>query len=294
LTSRLGSIRLELTDIAGEISAARGPQDSEGLAQVQERLSVLAHLRRKFGDTESEILAHLAKACGRLDELRSAEDAATDFELKSKEAWGRAVEIAARLTASRRAAAPLLIEAVQERLADLALGGALLEIELTPSPLSEHGAEEVSLLVSANPGERPKPIGKIASGGELSRISLALHLLLTQADAASTMVFDEVDAGVGGTAAQSIGRALAELGHRGGMQVLVVTHLPQVAAFTDNHLKVEKETLDGSTRAKVMPVQGDERILELSRMLAGLPESELGQEHARELLAVAGSGTRKE
>jgi DNA repair protein RecN (Recombination protein N) len=171
-------------------------------------------------------------------------------------------------------------------LEELALAGARFEVVLEPTDLYEGGTERVSFLVSANPGEAPRPISKVASGGELSRISLALHLLVSDA-AASTMVFDEVDAGVGGQAARSVGRALSKLGQRTAAQVLVVTHLPQVAAFADAHYRVSKAVGGERTRATVERVEGEERIAELSRMLAGLPESERAREHAQELLDMA-------
>jgi DNA repair protein RecN (Recombination protein N) len=149
----------------------------------------------------------------------------------------------------------------------------------------------VEFRVAANPGENPRPIAKVASGGELSRIALALHLLTSQdrgsEGSARTMVFDEVDAGVGGRAAQSVGRALADLARVSGAQVLLVTHLPQVAAFAGSHYRVLKESTDERASALVARVEGAERLDELSRMLAGMPESRRAREHAKELLETA-------
>lgn len=286
LADRLEAARLEVVDIAQEIAAASIPPEEGALSQLQDRLAMLAHLRRKFGDTEDEVLLHLARAKQRAEELRAAETSASDLQRESDEAWALARERADQLSAARREAAPRLAAAIVDRLKTLALPDACFEVRLTPCELGEHGTEEVVFYVSANPGEPVKPLAKVASGGELSRISLAIHLL-TRTGTAGTLVFDEVDAGVGGEAAQSIGRALAELARVRGAQVLVVTHLPQVAAFTDHHLRVTKAVHRGETRAEVTVIDGDERVLELSRMLAGLPESELGREHARELLEVA-------
>jgi DNA repair protein RecN (Recombination protein N) len=148
------------------------------------------------------------------------------------------------------------------------------------------GVETVEYLVSSNAGEAPRPLSKVASGGELSRISLALHLL-TSSGMAETMVFDEVDAGVGGAAAQAIGRALADLSARTSSQVVVVTHLPQVAVFADRHLRVTKAAVGGRMTAVVEEVDGEARVAELSRMLAGLPESKRARDHAKELLDLA-------
>ncbi|MDQ3957355.1 MAG: DNA repair protein RecN, partial [Actinomycetota bacterium] len=144
----------------------------------------------------------------------------------------------------------------------------------------------VELLVGVDGADEPRPVAKVASGGELSRVSLALHLL-TSAGVAPTMVFDEVDAGVGGEAAQSIGRALAQLARTSGAQVFVVTHLPQVAAFADHQIVVSKESAGGRAEAGVVRVEGDDRLEELSRMLAGMRHSERARDHARELLDLA-------
>lgn len=288
LVARVESLRLELVDVASDAAAALVPPDGDDLSYVQDRLAALTQLRRRFGDTEEEILAHLDKSRQRREELLHGEQGLTELERAAGAAWAEASGLAARLTSARRGAAERLSAAMEERLAGLALRDARFEVRLIETDLGEQGAEAVDLLVSVNPGEAPKAIGKIASGGELSRISLALHLLTRRAGA-STLVFDEVDAGVGGEAAQSIGRALSELARDGGPQVLVVTHLPQVAAFADHHLKVTKSDAGGRTRAEVQSITGDERVLELSRMLAGLPGSELGQKHARELLQVASS-----
>jgi DNA repair protein RecN (Recombination protein N) len=180
---------------------------------------------------------------------------------------------------------------MEDMLAGLALEGARFEVVLTDRDLFEGGAESVEFRVAANPGENPRPIAKVASGGELSRIALALHLLTSQdrgtEGSARTMVFDEVDAGVGGRAAQSVGRALADLARASGAQVLLVTHLPQVAAFAGSHYRVLKESADERASALVTRVEGAERLDELSRMLAGMPESRRAREHAKELLETA-------
>ena len=175
-------------------------------------------------------------------------------------------------------------------LAELALGGARFEVGLVECELYEGGLEQVGFNLAANAGEAPRPVAKVASGGELSRVALALHLL-TASRGATTMVFDEIDAGVGGEAAQSIGRALADLARRSEGQVVVVTHLPQVAAFADHHLRVTKSDSNGRSAAVVEEVGGDERVVELSRMLAGLPGSGSAQEHAQELVDLGRSGT---
>ncbi|MDQ2650213.1 MAG: DNA repair protein RecN, partial [Actinomycetota bacterium] len=180
---------------------------------------------------------------------------------------------------ARRTAAPALAEAVQANLTQLAMDRARVEVRVD----GEGPADEVSVLLAANPGAPPLPLAKVASGGELARTMLALRLVLTAGP--PTLVFDEVDAGIGGAAALAVGRSLAALAAQ--QQVFVVTHLPQVAAFADAHVQVTKESGDDSTVALVSQLDSAERVVELTRMLSGQPDSEVGQAHAEELLALA-------
>jgi DNA repair protein RecN (Recombination protein N) len=286
LLDRLRTSSLDIADVATELSARTTIPDPEALEEVRARIDQLSRLRRKYGDDEAQVLSYLERSRSRLLELSSDDESIVTLGKERDELTSRAGELAARLRKDREKAAPRLQEAVTRSLEELALAGARFEVFLEPTDLYEGGTERVSFLVSANPGEAPRPISKVASGGELSRISLALHLLVSDA-AASTMVFDEVDAGVGGQAARAVGRALSRLGQRSTAQVLVVTHLPQVAAFADAHYRVSKAVGGERTRATVEKVEGEERVAELSRMLAGLPESERAREHAQELLDMA-------
>jgi DNA repair protein RecN (Recombination protein N) len=186
----------------------------------------------------------------------------------------------------RSESAPRLSRAGEQSLAELALPGARFEVVLTDAELHEGGIDAIELHVATGAGESPRPVGKIASGGELSRIALALHLLVSSSDA-TTMIFDEVDAGVGGEAAQAVGRALARVARTTGAQVLVVTHLPQVAAFADRHYVVVKSDDGSVTSSGLRAVEGDDRVQELSRMLAGLEGSQSAEAHAEELLTLA-------
>ncbi len=257
---------------------------------TRSRLQAIKALARKYGDDEEAILEYRDGAARRLAELENVDATLAQLREEVEERRTAAAEAAARLSELRRAAAPRLEDGVQALLATLAMDGASFRVALEPAELYEGGAETVEMLVSANPGEVPRPVGKVASGGELSRISLALHLL-TSADSATTTVFDEVDAGVGGEAAQSIGRALARLARTTGAQVLVVTHLPQVAAFADHQVVVSKDAATGRTDARVAAVAGEDRLEELSRMLAGMRHSERARDHARELLDLAHAET---
>ncbi|MDQ3955134.1 MAG: DNA repair protein RecN [Actinomycetota bacterium] len=286
LVDRIESTRIEVTDIAAELRARIVAPDPGALAAAQERLAVLSRLRRKYGETEEEILLYLERARARRDELDKAAEDVHKLEREVVELENMAMAAATELSAARKRAAAELQAAVERRLSELAMGGSRFEVAVTERSLYEGGLETVELLLAANEGESPRPLSKVASGGELSRVALALHLLASS-EGASTLVFDEVDAGVGGEAAQSVGRALASLAHDNGQQVIVVTHLPQVAAFANAHYSVSKATSKSRTQAAIERVDADARVEELSRMLAGLPESERGREHARELLDMA-------
>jgi DNA repair protein RecN (Recombination protein N) len=289
LAERLEAAAYDLGDIAQELTARVVAPDPEALGAVRARLDALARLRRRFGADEAEVIAHLEAGRERLRALEESDVDRDRWARRRDELGARARSAAERLRAMREAAAARLEQDVSRVLADLALTDARFEVRLEPRTLYEGGTETASFLVALNPGEGMRPLARVASGGELARIALALHLV-TAGEGAATMVFDEVDAGVGGATAQAVGRCLARLARRSRAQVLVVTHLPQVAAFADAHLKVTKRTEAGRTTALVHSVEGDERIEELSRMLAGLPESERARGHAQELLELAAAG----
>jgi DNA repair protein RecN (Recombination protein N) len=289
---RLRALQAELADIAAELRTAGESieEDPARLAEVRDRRQLLVELRRKYGTaplddgrrgggTLADVMAYEVEARSRLDAIDShdARAAALDREgAAAAERWARA---AATVAAARRKAASGLAGAVQAHLADLAMPSARIEVRVE----GDDPGDDVQFLLAANAGSDPAPLAKVASGGELARTMLALRLVLSAAP--PVLVFDEVDAGIGGRAALAVGRSLAALG--ADHQVLVVTHLPQVAAFADGHVSVRKAERQGATVATVTPLAGDERVLEVSRMLAGTPESERVREAADELLARA-------
>ena len=282
LARRLEGASLEVADVADELARSLVAPDPQLLDETRQRLDVISRLRRKYGETISEILDYLGRKRARVAELEGAEVSLARLRSSHEELLERAHELAASLHEERARAAVRLERAMEEALAGLALDGARFEVALGERELYEGGIDAVEFRVAANPGESPRPVAKVASGGELSRIALALHLL-TSTPGAGTLVFDEVDAGVGGRAAQSVGRALAELAATTGAQVLVVTHLPQVAAFADTHYRVAK-AVERRASSMVSRIDGTQRVDELSRMLAGMPESDRAREHAQELL----------
>ncbi len=278
---RLRSLQAEIADVAAELRAAGESfdEDPERLAELRARRQLLRDLQRKYGDTLADVIAFSQVARVRLEELASHDERVAALEVARVEVGAAVAKAAATVAGARRAAAPRLGDAVQDHLRVLALPRARIEVAVEgPDP-----ADDVTFLFAANAGEPLLPLTKVASGGELARTMLAARLVL--GDAPPTLVFDEVDAGIGGAAAVAVGRALAALG--ADHQVLVVTHLPQVAAFADHQVAVEKSEVDGRTIATAARLDDAARVVELSRMLSGQPESETARHHAEELLATA-------
>jgi DNA repair protein RecN (Recombination protein N) len=256
--------------------------DPERLQQIRERLAALRLLQRKYGETDEEVLGYLAEASDRLAALAGAGDTLGSLTAEADELGTRVAEQAARISEGRGAAAPVLAGSIAAELAELGMPAAEVEIRLNPiDELSSCGAETVELRLVAGEGQPPLALAKTASGGELSRTMLACRSVLADLDEVPTLVFDEVDSGIGGQAGLAVGRRLARLAE--GRQVVVVTHLPQIACFADRHFRVRKNA--GTASVEVL---GDvERVKELSRMLAGLEESQSAELHAEELLMEA-------
>ncbi len=275
---RIVDVLAELSDIASEIRhIGEGiDDDPQLLAAVRERRQVIRDLRRKYGDTVAEVMAFHREAADRLAELEGHDERLAELERERRDALRTLERAARRVGAARRAGAAPLAARVTEQVRRLAMPRAELEVRIDDDP----AGEGVSILFAANPGLGAAPLAKVASGGELARVMLALRLVLTAAP--ETLVFDEVDAGIGGAAAVSVAEALAELGAR--HQVLVVTHLAQVAALADRHLTVAKEVLDDTTETVVSSADGDGRVDEVARMLSGDPGLESARIHAAELL----------
>ncbi len=310
LADRLAEITYLLSDLAADVAsyAARLETDPARLAGVSERRAALTALTRKYGDTIDEVLAWGQQSSLRLLDLEGTDERIEGLRAERTHLRTGLAEAADRLSQARAASAGRLADEVTAELGLLAMPHARLAIDVRQAPapapaddapavgrplevggrwlrFTASGVDEVELLLAANTGSEPRPLGKGASGGELSRVMLAVEVALAGTSPVPTFVFDEVDAGVGGTAAVEIGRRLARLAH--DAQVLVVTHLPQVAAFADRHVVVEKSS-DGTVTSSGLTVLDDEqRQRELSRMLAGQTDSDTALAHARELLDVA-------
>ncbi|MFC6235204.1 DNA repair protein RecN, partial [Leucobacter soli] len=277
---------IQLSDAVRSLSAYAGDLDQDGpmeLERANGRLAALTGLMRAYGATDAQtVIDRGASAVVRLTELEG-DDTRID-ELASREAELAADErrLAEELSGLRGAAAADLADRVTVELRELAMPDARFVAQVEPAELGRDGADEVRLLLQPHPGAEPRPLAKGASGGELSRVMLALEVVVAASDPVPTFVFDEVDAGVGGAAAIEIGRRLARLSRTS--QVIVVTHLAQVAAFANNHLQVAKDSAGGFTRSSCRRLEGEERLAEMARLLSGLSDSQSALEHAAELL----------
>jgi DNA repair protein RecN (Recombination protein N) len=291
LADRLSEAAYLVSDVAAELASYTESVDSDParLAAVQERRASLGRLVRAYGGTGGDVDGVLdwAKQAGsRLAELEGADDKIVSLAAEEASLRAQVMSLAEQLTALRSAAAARFASEVTAELTDLAMPHASLTAVVTePDSPGPDGADDVEIRLAAHPGAPPLPLQKGASGGELSRVMLAIEVVFAGADPVPTFVFDEVDAGVGGRAAVEVGRRLARLAR--SAQVIAVTHLPQVAAFADNHLVVEKSGDGLVTESGVLRLDQAGRVRELSRMLAGLEDSEFGQAHAEELLAMA-------
>ncbi|WP_066043230.1 DNA repair protein RecN [Herbiconiux solani] len=275
------------TQLAGYVANLESDEPG-ALDRIQERRAALTSLARKYGPELSDVIAYAAEAGPRLLELDSDSDRIEELTSLVDDELAALERLAAELTELRRAAGTTLAAGVTEELSALAMPNARFVVEVQErEELGSSGRDLVQFLLRPHEGSEPRPLNKGASGGELSRVMLAIEVVLAAADPVPTFVFDEVDSGVGGASAIEIGRRLAALARTS--QVIVVTHLAQVAAFATNHLRVEKD-LDGPvTASNVVQLTGDDRLAEMARLLSGLPDSDSGLAHAAELLETATS-----
>ncbi len=291
LSSRVDSVLTESVDIDAELGDYVRHLDADPARQawVEERRSRLSALRKSYGASIEDVLNWRADAAKQIAAADTGSERIGELSAIVEQASEAAQKQAREISDLRRAAADRLMALVHEELAHLAMPEARLEVSITsssePQSLSASGGDAVAITLMPHAGASARPIGKGASGGELSRLALAFEVALADSAPVGTMVFDEVDAGVGGAVAVEVGRRLARLSRH--VQVVVVTHLPQVAAFADRHLVVTKSGDGSVTSADVLAVQGPDRVAELVRMLSGLEGSATGAAHAEELLEVA-------
>jgi DNA repair protein RecN (Recombination protein N) len=261
--------------------------DPARLDQVESRMAALEKLKRKYGTTIDEVLAFLEGVRKELNAVETSNDRQTALRKEVADLAASYEASAKKLTAARTSAAKRLSKNVETELASLAMERTRIEIRVAPTPWSEHGADSVEFLMSANAGEDPKPLDRIASGGELSRVALALKTCASRPGKGTprTLVFDEVDAGVGGSAAEAVGRRLKKLSS--SSQLLCVTHLPQIAGFADHHYYVEKHEERGRTLATIVELSQTQRTKEIGRMLSGERVTPEALKHAEQLIKLA-------
>ena len=275
----LEEVAYQLRDYTNQIESNPGRLDA-----VQESLSEIQKARRKYGETVDEILAYLEKAQKEVLELSQCEAEIEQLAKKESQLESKYRALAQHLSRSRHQQAKLLSRKVERELTDLHMGNAAFTVQVNTSDekVTEQGMDQVEFLISANVGESSKPLAKIASGGELSRTVLALKSILTLEDYPKTLVFDEVDAGIGGRVASTIGEKLARLGT--AHQVFCVTHLPQVASYASQHFHVTKRPSAERTIVEIVPLEQKARVEEISRMMAGKALTDTTRKQARELL----------
>lgn len=295
MAERISSTSFEVEDIEDGLRSYREsiPMDSARLDEISTRLAELKQLQRKYGLTLEEVIAHGEKAAGELASFENLEQQVEELEHELERVSTEALLTATGLSSARKEVAAKFARAMESELASLNFLEARFEVRVTePEGLGLQGIQSsgkdlVEFLFSANPGEPPKPLGKVVSGGELSRLMLAMKCLLARRDHIDTVIFDEVDAGISGQAAEAVADKIIELaGHH---QVFCITHLPQIAAHADAHYKVEKDVIDDRTTTLIQPLRQEDRIAELARMLGGEQPTEQTLMYAKDLVERKGN-----
>lgn len=286
---RLSEIVIDLRDIGAEIGGFF-PEESEEeeLPSLEEKMSEVLRLKRKYGLEFDEILDQKERWREELNSLSDADNTLSELSEEKRRLGDRVKQLALGLSEKRRAAAERLTAEISEQLRFLNMPDVRLEFELRPGKVTVNGMDEIEMMISVNKGEAMRPIGKVASGGELSRIMLAIKSVLAGHDDVPTMIFDEIDTGISGYAAQKVGKKLSEIAEK--RQVLCVTHLAQIAALSDRHLLIEKQTDETRTFTTIRPLNHDEKVRELARIISGDTANEASLRNAEELIKSAAAG----
>lgn len=287
LAMRMEEIGYDLSDCAGDLGNYLDQMDyqPQELEQVEERLDLIYRLKRKYGNSVEEILEYLEKSREQLQQLNLSEEKAQELQEEYLRLKPQVQQAADMLTSRRHKAAKEFLSRVKKELEFLNMPSVRLSVSAGRSGWKPDGQDELEFLISSNVGEEPKPLAKIASGGELSRVMLSIKNVLAQKDRVGTAVFDEIDTGVSGKAAQKIGQKLQEVSHN--RQVICVTHLAQVAVYADHHLLIEKSEEDGRTYTRIKPLDRQGRVEEIARMISGENLTETAIQNAREMLSLA-------
>ena len=289
LAERLRSISYDLEDCAGEIRALfqKAEYDPRELEEIEERLDLLYRLGMKYGSTEEEMLSYLENCREELQTMEFSDEILQKLEQERTETEARMQKLALCLSERRKKAGREFAAKVKAELTFLNMPNIQFVVEQKHCDYNSLGCDRIQFLISTNPGEPPKPLARIASGGELSRIMLAVKTVLAGNDRIDTLIFDEIDTGISGSAAHKVGLKLREVSkHR---QVLCVTHSAQIAALADTHFLIEKHIKDGRTYTQVRPLEYEERVRELARIMGGDEITKLMLENSAEMLKMAQS-----
>lgn len=293
ITERLNNVYYELDDCIDSISSVMsdGDGDELSLEEVENRLDLVQKIIKKYGPEYADIQSFLENGKKELDALLSYEENMEALLDEYNDLANRALDLANEISQLRKTGAQEFVAAVESQLAFLDMPSVRLVVNIEKTKLTENGIDKIELLISPNPGEEPKPVSKIASGGELSRIMLSINSVLTASDSASTMIFDEVDAGISGSASQKVGQKLKAVSD--GRQVICVTHQAQIAALADTHFLIKKSVKDGKTFTEVTRLSFEQRKEELARIIDGLNISEISLRHAEEMLGGEGGAKHR-
>lgn len=288
---RLNSVYYEISDCADAIySIISNGEDTEySLEELEQRLDLVSKVYKKYGPEYSDIRSRLESMKKELYSLECYEENMEVLLDEYNELANQAMELASEISQLRKSGAKEFSEAVQSQLAYLYMPNVCISVNIERTKLTESGIDKIGILVSANPGEEPKPVSKVASGGELSRLMLAIKSVLTGSEPIQTMIFDEVDSGISGAASQKVGLKLKSVSK--GKQVICVTHQAQIASLADTHFLIEKSVKDGKTFTEVSRLNFEQRKSELARIIGGLNITELSLKHAEEMLNQSNRGT---
>lgn len=284
LSERITNVYYELQDCAEEISSILEGIDTDPyrLQEIEERLDVLYRLSKKYGSTTAEILEFYENAKGQLQQLEDYEFNMESLQKDYDKYFQATKELALKLSAERKKISREFAARVKEEMTYLDMPNVNLEVSIERCPLNENGCDKLEFLISANPGEAPKPVSKIASGGELSRMMLAITNVIASHNIVSTMIFDEVDTGISGSASQKVGYKLKALSET--RQVICITHQAQIAALADTHFLIKKNVENNRTFTQVSELSFEDRVRELARIIGGVSITELTLKHAEEML----------
>lgn len=284
LSERLGSCYYDLEDISSELNSLAESIDDNPyrLEEIEMRLDLLSRLMKKYGDSEEELLAYLENIKSELSAIESFEEDREKLLLMQSELYEKSMKIAVKLSEARRETSEKFSREVMKRMRLLDMPSAVVSVSQITGDLTDSGIDTLEFMVSTNAGEPVKPVSKVASGGELSRMMLSIKTVLSEKEPTDTLIFDEVDSGISGSAALRVGEALRDVSN--SCQVLCVTHLPQIAAMAKSHYLIKKSEDNGRTYTKVIPLDTEGRVEELSRIIGGETVTETARSYAKELL----------